>query len=105
HSEITHNELRKEREIESDKNDKCGEAGPTFRIQPARDFRPPEVDPSEIGHHRAPDHDVVEMCDDEVRIRHMDIDGERSKKESGESTHREETDETKCIQHRSVVGD
>src|SRR5207248_2927841 len=63
HAGPAENELREEGEIESDKDDQGGQAAPTFGIHAAGNFRPPEVDSRQIGHHHTADHDVVEVGD------------------------------------------
>src|SRR4029077_4647317 len=43
HAEITQDELREEREIESDEDDESGEPCPSLGVEPAGNFRPPEM--------------------------------------------------------------
>ena len=51
-------------------------------------------------HHHAADHDVMEMRDDEVGVVHVDIDGERRQKQSGQPADGKQADETQRIEHR-----
>ena len=46
---------------------------PAFGIDPAGHLRPPVVEPAEVAHDRAADHDVVEVRDDEVGVVHVDV--------------------------------
>src|SRR5579864_5152372 len=61
HSHVSENELRKEREVETDKHEQGGQPAPSFRIHAPGDFRPPKMHPTEIPHDRTADHDVVEV--------------------------------------------
>ena len=68
HAHVTQNELREEREIESDKDDKSRKLGPSFRVETPGYFGPPEMHPAEVAHHGAADHDVVKMGNDEIGV-------------------------------------
>ena len=73
HPQISENELRQERQIEADEDEERAEPGPPLWIHPAGDLRPPVVKRSEVSHHRAAHHDVVEVGDDEVGVRDVDV--------------------------------
>ena len=70
HSEEVHGE---ERDVHSDEHEPEVELPEAFPDHPARKLRPPVVDPGEEAEDRAAEEDIVEMCDDEVRIV-LDID-------------------------------
>ena len=74
--EIAEDELRKERQVEAEEHQDRGELRPELPDTPAGHLRPPEMDAAEIGHHRAADHDVVEMRDDEVGVVNVHVDGQ-----------------------------
>ena len=77
HAHVAEQELREEREIEADEDDQRGQARPAFGIQPAGNFRPPEMHAAEIAHDRASHHDVVEVGDHEISVGDVDVDAER----------------------------
>src|SRR5207248_4410714 len=80
HSEIAHDELRKERQIKSEKSGQGRQLSPDLRIQTARYLRPPIMQTAhERGDHPS-DHDVMEVRHNEVRVGHMNIHCERGKK-------------------------
>src|SRR4029077_16969193 len=81
------------------------EAGPAIVIKASGNFRPPEVNASEISHDRAADHDVVKMRDDEVGVVQVNIGRERGEKEPGEPAHGEKSDEPESVKHRCLIGD
>jgi hypothetical protein len=80
HSQHAKDELRKESHIETEKDQDRRRACPVFGIEPAGDLRPPIMERAEIGGHHAPDHDVVEVRDDEIRIGDIDVEGEAGEK-------------------------
>src|SRR3984885_15207622 len=59
---------------------------------------------SQVGHQRAAHHDVVEVSDHEVSVRHMYVDTQAGYKQSGEPTHGKQPDETECVQHGCGIG-
>ena len=80
HAEITHHELRKKCQIESEKGGQGRQLSPDLRIQTARYLRPPIMQTAhERGDHPS-DHDVMEVRHNEVRVGHMNIHCERGKK-------------------------
>src|SRR5579862_6749207 len=103
--QITGDELREEREIESGEYQQTRELGPAFGIHPAGYFRPPEVHAAEIGQHHASYHDVVEVGHDEVSIRHVHVDSQGSKEQAGQAPDGEQPDEAESIEHGRVVAD
>ncbi|GAI43070.1 unnamed protein product, partial [marine sediment metagenome] len=58
---------------EDDKKNESRNPCQPFRIHPPRNFRPPEVQPAQITHHRTAHHDVVKVSDDKVGVVDMDI--------------------------------
>src|SRR5581483_1207258 len=79
HAQITKNKLREECEIKSYENDQRRKTAPSLWIHASSNLGPPEMQAAKISHERAPDHDVVEVGDDKIRIMHMNIDPESSK--------------------------
>ena len=56
-------------------------------------------------HHRderGAHHDVVEVRDNEVCVVQMDVDVERAKRKSGETTDREQEHKREPVEHRGV---
>src|SRR6516164_6571066 len=51
HAKITKHELREEGQVEADENDGRRYTRPHIRVEPPADLGPPEVNPSEVGHH------------------------------------------------------
>ena len=102
HAQIAEDELRKERQVEADEDQDGREAGPAFGIHAAGHLRPPEVNAAQIRHHRAADHDVVEVGDDEVGVVHVHVDRERRQEQARQPADREQADEAEGVQHRRV---
>ena len=73
HASDAEEKLREEREVETEKQEDGGELRPPLWIQPPGDFRPPEMNASQVRRYRAADHDVVKMRDDEVCVGQMNI--------------------------------
>src|ERR1035441_2864005 len=74
HAEVAEDELGEEGEIEAQENDQGCQTRQAFGIHPAGNFRPPEVQTAQITHERAPDHDVVKVCDHKIGIGDVNID-------------------------------
>ena len=47
-----------------------------FGIHASGNLRPPEMHAAEVSHHRAADHDVVEVGDDEVGVGDVHVDAQ-----------------------------
>src|SRR5262249_7463681 len=71
-----------------------------FRIETPSHLRPPEVQPADVTHDRAADHDVVEVRDDEVGVMEMNVEAEASKEKAGKTADGEEADEAERVEHR-----
>src|SRR5579883_127987 len=102
HAHISENKLGKECQIESGEDESRGDSPPRFRIHAASDLRPPEMNSRQVRHHCAAHHDEVEVRDDKVGIRDVDIDAERRQEQAGHTTHREQTDEAERVKHWGV---
>src|SRR5260370_16922560 len=63
HTEVSENELRKEREIKTHEEDYRCDSSEELGVKSARDLGPPEMESSEIAHYRSTHHDVLEMAD------------------------------------------
>src|ERR1051326_4779491 len=77
HAEIAKNELREERQIESDELDHHCRARPELGIHAARHLAPPEMHAAKEAHERATDHDIMEVGNDKVGIGQMHIEAKR----------------------------
>src|SRR5207253_3129993 len=73
HSEITENELRKKCQVKAKNNNDSRNSSPFFAVTFSRHFWPPEMDSTQISHHCATNHDVMEVCYNKIRIMHMHI--------------------------------
>src|SRR5712675_1585459 len=104
HAQIAENELREKGEIEAQEKGNRSDASQKFRIQLAGNLGPPVVQTADVTHHRATDHDVVEVGDDEIGIVEMNVQAETREEETGEAANEKKTDEAEGVQHRSVVG-
>ena len=58
------------------------------------------MDASHVGHHHPADHDVMEMRDNEVGVRDMNVDCQCRQEQAGETAYRKQPDETEGVQHR-----
>src|SRR5439155_18469482 len=74
HAQVSEDELRKEREIESDEHNQRRQSCPALGIELAGNLGPPEMHSSEISDDRAPDHEVVKVGDDEIGVGHVHVD-------------------------------
>src|SRR5882762_6894191 len=104
HAQVTKNKLREKSEVESQEKSDGSDAGQKFRIQLAGNLGPPVVQSADVTHHRAADHDVVKVGDDEIRVVKMNVQAETGEEETGEAADEKKTDEAESVQHRSVVG-
>src|SRR5690348_17425286 len=101
HAKVTQDKLRKEREVESNKDNDCRNPCPPVRIQAAGHFGPPVVNPAQITHDGAADHDVMEMSDDKVSIVNVLIQANAGQIQARQPADSEESDEAERIQHGS----
>src|SRR6267142_3244992 len=90
HAQVTKNELREKREIEAQEKSDGRNAGQKFRIQLAGDLGPPVVQSADVTHHRAANHDVVKVGDDEISVVEMNVQAETREEEAGETADEEE---------------
>src|SRR6267378_1559881 len=104
HAQIAENKLREEREIEAQEKSDRSDARQKFRIQLTGDLGPPIVQTADVTHHRAANHDVVKVGDDEISVVKMNVQAETGEEETGEAADEKKTDEAESVQHRSVVG-
>src|SRR5258707_2087721 len=85
HAQIAKNKLREKCEIEAQKQSNRSDAGQKFRIQLASNFGPPVVQTADVTHHRASNHDVVKVGDDEISVVKMNVQAETSEEETAEA--------------------
>src|ERR1700735_115315 len=104
HAEISEHELREESQVEAHENYQRGKTRPAIGIETAGDFGPPEMNASQVSHHRAADHNVMEMSHNKIGAVQVHVSGERSEKKSSEAAHGEQADKAQRIEHGSVVG-
>ena len=107
--DVAEHELREEREVEADEHDDGRGLGAGFREHPAGHLRPPEVESAHVSHDGAADHDVVEVRDDEVGVREVDVHPHGRQEKPGETADREESHEPddpvgrRFPRHRALV--
>ncbi len=63
------------------------------------------MDAAHVGHHRAADHYVVEVGDDEVRVMKVHVHRERGEEDPGQAADREERKETQGVEKRCSEDD
>jgi hypothetical protein len=72
----------------------------TLVVHLAGHLRPPVEQAAEEGDDRAAHHDVVEVRDDEVRVRQVHVDAQRAEEEARQAADGEEEDEGHRVEHR-----
>src|ERR1700733_11585267 len=105
HAHVSKNELRKECQVEADEHNQGGQARPTFGIEAARNFRPPEMHAAQVAHDGTTHHDVVEVGDHEISIGDVDVDTESRKKKSCQPADGKQAEESEGIEHGRIVTD
>src|ERR1700761_1754360 len=105
HAHVPEQKLRKEREVEADKDDDRCEACRELGIEPSGHLGPPVMEGCEVGHNHSAHHDVVEVGDDEVGVVEMDVDGKRSEHKPCQTTDGEESDEAENVEQGRVETD
>src|ERR1700722_7708267 len=103
HAEVSKHELWKESEVETHKYYQRRETRPAVGIKTPGNFRPPEVNSSQVSHHGAANHNVMEMGHDEIRAIQVYVGGERRMKQTREPSHGKEADKTQGVKHGSIV--
>src|SRR4051812_20126788 len=99
---------RKERQMKSDECEPEIPLASSFAQHPSRDFREPIVDSPDQREYGAPNQDVVEMGDDEIRVVHLGVDWNGCHHDAGQAANDEGDDkadhkkERRAI-HRSAV--
>src|SRR6185312_10269473 len=86
HAQVANYELRHEGQVEADECDDRGKLGERLRIHAAGHLGPPEVDAGEECHQHAANHYEVEVRDDEVGFRQLDVHAQRAEKDACEPT-------------------
>src|SRR5947209_6198412 len=99
-TEISHDELREEGEVEADERKHCSKPPEPLRVELARDLWPPEVHAAQKSENRAANHDVVEVRDHEIGVVQVNVCCERSQVETGQAADCEEPDEAEGVEHR-----
>ena len=100
HAEIAENELREERQVETNEHDYRREASPRLGIKFAGNLRPPIMNSAEIPQNRTPNHHVVEVCDDEISVVDVNIETQCGKKQPSKAAHSEQANKAEGIKHR-----
>ena len=77
-----------------------GDSAPVIAEHAAGHLRPPVVQAAQEGDHRAADHHVMEMRDDEVGVVHVHVDGQRAEEQPGQPADAEEEEEAERVEHR-----
>src|ERR1051326_7122518 len=88
HPEIAHDKLRKKSEVEADVSNQSGELAKFLWIHSTGDFWPPIMQASHERRDHAADHHVVEVSDDEVGVREVNVSGKRCEEQAGPSADR-----------------
>src|ERR1700716_3554749 len=105
HSQIPQNELRQERQVESEKSCHSGKLRQRLRIHPARHLRPPEMNTRQKRHQHPTHHHKVEVSDDEIRLRQMNVHPKRTQEDARHATDREQAQKPERVEHRRLKGD
>ena len=94
--------LREERHVEADEHQPERQLAQPLVQQTAEHLRPPVVEAGEDPEDRAAEEDVVQVCDDEVGVGHLPVDGKGGEHDPREAADREDGDEPEREQHRRV---
>src|ERR1051326_2242236 len=81
HTQITHDKLWEESQIESDVSDQRCKLAQFFGIHSPGDLRPPIMQATEKGYYHAADHYIMEVRNNEIGIREVDVSCERGRSE------------------------
>src|SRR5207237_4211240 len=100
HAEVAENELREERQVETDEDDDRCKTPPRLGIKFAGNLRPPIMNSAEIPQNRTPNHHVVEVCDDEISVVDVNIETQCGKKQPSKAAHSEQANKAEGIKHR-----
>src|SRR5512133_3588618 len=103
HSHVARDKLRQKSQIEANENHEGAKPSPAFRIHSAANLGPPVVQTTQISHQSSTDHDVMEVCNNEVGVSQVNVYCESGEKQSSHATDREQSDESKRVKHRRVV--
>src|SRR5437660_103077 len=105
HSQVSQDELREERKIETDEGNQRRQLGRSFRIHAPGYLGPPEMESSYICRHHATHHHVMEMGDHEISIVDMNVQSQGRQEKPGEATDGEQADEGHGIKHGRIKAD
>src|SRR6202000_929146 len=97
HAHVAEKELREEGQVEADEDRHGREARGQLGIKPTGHLGPPVMECGKVAHNHSAHHDVVKMCDDEVRVVEVHVDSERREHESCETADGEEADEAEDV--------
>src|SRR5258708_3254664 len=104
HTEIAKNELREEGQVEAYEQGDRGDARQNFRIELAGNLGPPEVNAADVTHNSAADHDVVEVCNDEVGVVDVNVQAQGGEEQAREPANGEQPDKAKSVKHWRIPG-
>ena len=96
---------REEGQVEADERQPEVQLAERLVVHPAGHLREPEVDPGEDREQRAAEEHVVDVRDDEVRVRGVDVDRHGGEVDPGEAADHEHRDEAEREQHRRLEVD
>src|SRR5438132_177158 len=97
HAQIAGDELRQKGQVETHEDNQRREPSPAFGIHAPGYLGPPVMQATQISQQRSPNHDVVEMGDDEVGITQMDVDRKRSEKQSRHAADSKQSNEAERV--------
>ena len=105
HPQIPQNELRQERQVKADKRSNRGKFRERLRVHPARHLRPPEMNTREKRHQHPAHHHKVEVSDDEIRLRQMNVHPKRAQEDARHAADRKQPKKPEGIEHRRLKRD
>src|SRR5687767_14307614 len=86
HSTSSQQELREERHVEADEHERAADLSKLLVVHTAEHLWPPVMQSTQERNHCAAHHYVVEVRNDEVRVVKVNIDSQRSKINTRQST-------------------
>src|SRR5579863_6330506 len=100
HAEIAENELREKGQVKANEQGDRSGLGQPLGIQPAGDLGPPEVQSTDVPHHRTADHDVVKVRDDEVSVVQVNVETKARQEQAGQTAGQKKPYKPEPIKHR-----
>ena len=105
HAVVARHELRQEREEEPHEDDHRRQPRPPIGIHPARDLRPPVVQPGHVAHDHSAHHDEMEVGHDEVGVVDVHVQAQGGQEQAGHAAEGEQRHEPQGEEHGGLEGD